>query len=310
MIEATALQALLALEDHQTVAAASRALGYTPSAVSQQLRRLEQQVGAELTQPVGRNLLLTPAGVALAKEGRELLERWSELGRAADSPGTAPTGSISIAAFPTALRGLLIPAIAALHESAPALSVVVSERDITPAIDAVRAGRVDACIVHGWHGLATTVPDDLRSADVGPDRADLVVHADHPLAGRDHAVPADLLEHRWTIQPPGTVCNKWFLHMFAGLGRTPREVWEVGEYGTQLDLVRGLGAIALIPRLGVDLGPDLCRVPVLDPEPVRDLFLVSRSRFHRSPQHTALLAALTEAYAAHTRRAGRESALV
>lgn len=293
MIDAVALRALLALADHRTVVAAARALGYTPSAVSQQLKRLEAQVGAELTSAAGRNVLLTQAGQTLAREGRDLLTRWSDLERVVAHLDGPSSGVVTVAAFPTAVRGLLIPAMVDLRAHAPGLTVRVVESEITPAIDAVRAGRYDAAIVHGWHGLATPVPDDLTSDPLGTDRADLVLRSDHPLADEKCLEPHQIVESVWAVQPPGTVCHRWFLHMFAGIGRIPREVWEVGEYETQLGLVRELGAVALIPRLGLDLDdPLLTRIPVDSPAPVRDIVLVSRPGFHATPLYGALLSSL------------------
>lgn len=293
MIEAVELRALLALEDHRTVAAASRALGYTPSAVSQQLKRLEQKVGRELIQPVGRNVMLTSAGRALADQGRDLLTRWGDLEHAAGRSDDVPRGLVSLAAFPTALRGLLIPAVRALRSSAPDLTVQIVEMDIHPSIDAVRAGRLHACIIHGWRGLATPIPDDLRSDFLMVDRADIVVAKGHPNSEAGGLVPADLIESDWIVQPAGTVCHRWFLHMFAGLGRVPGNVWEVGEYDTQVQLVDQLGAVALLPRLGVTIDLErLRRIPVHDPVPVRDIHLISRPGFHGTPAHTALLACL------------------
>ncbi len=292
MIDAVELRALLALEDHGTIAAAAGALDYTPSAVSQQLKRLEAKVGVALTRPVGRNLTLTPAGRALAREGRLTLTRWEDLAQAARSVDSRPRGHVRVATFPTAARGLVIPAVAQLRDTAPGLSLSLVESDITPALDAVRAGRYDACVVHGWRGLATPVPDDLLSDLITTDRADVVLRRSHHLADVPSLAPAELLDQPWVTQPPGTVCHNWFLHMFAPVGRTPRSQWEAGEYATQLAMVEALDAVALIPRMGVHEAEALTRVAVHDPVPRRDIYLVARRAFHETPSHTALLDAL------------------
>lgn len=195
-----------------------------------------------------------------------------------------------MAAFPTALRGLLGPVVRELHGRAPELTVRVVESDITPALHAVRAGRYDACIVHGWHSLPTPVPRDLTSDPLGVDCADTVMRDDHPKAGNASVTPADLIDDKWVVQPPGTVCHRWFLHMFAAVGRTPEIACEAGEYDTQLQLVSDLGAVALIPRLGVHLrGPNLVRKRLKDPEAKRDLHLVSRPGFRTTAAHSTLL---------------------
>ena len=66
MIDAAALRALTLIADTGSVAAAAEALGFTPSAVSQQVKRLEAQVGVALLARAGRGVVLTSAGESLS----------------------------------------------------------------------------------------------------------------------------------------------------------------------------------------------------------------------------------------------------
>src|SRR5690349_17763864 len=145
MIDPVGVRALAALDDHGTVAAAATALGFTPSAVSQQIKRLEDTIGEPMTEQVGRLLRLTPAGHTLVREGSELITRWADLEARLPRANQPPTGTITLGAFATALRGICIPALTALRERAPALTVRLSEVEVGPGIDAVRSGRMDAC---------------------------------------------------------------------------------------------------------------------------------------------------------------------
>ncbi|MFZ1412514.1 MAG: LysR family transcriptional regulator, partial [Micropruina sp.] len=74
MIDLEGIRALVAVDMMGTVAAAADTLGFTPSGVSQQVKRLERQLGLPVLERVGRGVILTPAGAALAREGRQLLE--------------------------------------------------------------------------------------------------------------------------------------------------------------------------------------------------------------------------------------------
>ena len=76
MIDLAALASLRAVDTHGSVVAAADALGYTPSAVSQQVKRLERQAGVPLLERVGR-------GVMLTGPGRHLVDAGSRLQRAA-----------------------------------------------------------------------------------------------------------------------------------------------------------------------------------------------------------------------------------
>ena len=75
MIDLPALASLRVVASHGSVVAAADALGFTPSAVSQQVKRLERQTGVPLLERVGRGVMLTRHGRHLVEEGSRLLTR-------------------------------------------------------------------------------------------------------------------------------------------------------------------------------------------------------------------------------------------
>src|ERR1700734_4274126 len=79
MIDLVALDSLRAVGAHGSVTAAADALGFTPSAVSQQVKRLEKQTGVPLLERVGRGVMLTRHGRHLVEQGTRLLSDLEEL---------------------------------------------------------------------------------------------------------------------------------------------------------------------------------------------------------------------------------------
>src|ERR1700689_4628208 len=79
MIDLVALDSLRAVESHGSVVGAADALGLTPSAVSQQIKRLERQTGVPLLERVGRGVMLTRHGRHLVEQGPRLLSDLEEL---------------------------------------------------------------------------------------------------------------------------------------------------------------------------------------------------------------------------------------
>ena len=75
MLNAARLSLLVELEERGSLTAVADGLGYTPSAISQQLAKLEAETGRRLLEPVGRGVVLTDAGRTLARHAREVLER-------------------------------------------------------------------------------------------------------------------------------------------------------------------------------------------------------------------------------------------
>src|ERR1700755_2067072 len=107
MIEVGRLRALDAVASYGTVLAASAALHCTPSAVSQQIGKLERETGATLVEKDGRRIRLTEAGRVLAAHAGKVLAALDEAEAALAAQRDTVTGRLTVAAFATACRGLM-----------------------------------------------------------------------------------------------------------------------------------------------------------------------------------------------------------
>lgn len=299
MIDLVGLRALLAVEAGGSVASAAQTTGYTPSAVSQQVKRLERDLGVALLERVGRGVVLTDEGRRLARHGQEALDRLEGLVTGVRDQDGPPTGTVRLAAFSTAVRGLVAPLVADAATRWPDLVVEVVERDPPEAVDLVATGQVDLALVHHWVGIALPRPDHLAGTDLGTDVADLLVHRDHRLAGATGVAPGDLLDEPWASTPVGSICHAWFTHMFAGAQRTPRVRYWSWEFASHVSLVEAGVAVALVPRLGRGRLPeDVVAVPVLDLVPTRVVSVLHRRSTAGTASVRCLTAALAQAFRA------------
>jgi DNA-binding transcriptional LysR family regulator len=294
MIDLAALSSLQAVATHGSVVAAADALGFTPSAVSQQVKRLEKQTGVPLLERVGRGVMLTDHGRHLVDAGARLLADLEEVEAGLHQRAGAVSGHLRLTAFSTAMRGLVAPVVRDLHDAHPDLTLALTEREPWDTVDLVATGQSDLGVVHRWGDLSIAIPDHLTATPVAHDVADVVVHVDHPLAGYERVSPRDLVDEGWIATPDGTICREWLTRMYAGTGRLPRIAHTAMEFDSHLALVRaGLG-IALVPRLGRQpLGDELVAVPAHDPEPTRDVIAVHRRSMAQSPAIKAVLNALS-----------------
>lgn len=293
MIDLAALHGLRAVATYGSVIAAAEATGFTPSAVSQQVKRLERQVGVPLLERVGRGVMLTSHGRHLVDAGERVLADLEQLEAGLQHRAGVVTGSLRLVAFSTAMRGLVAPVARQLLDAHPDLRLTLDEREPWDAVDLVAAGQCEVGIVHRWGGVAFAVPDHVASTRVADDIADLVVPRDHPLADRSRVTPHDLLDVDWIATPEGTICRQWLHRMYDGTGRPPRIAHVSMEFESHLALVAaGLG-VALVPRLGrAPLGPDVVAVEVADPVPTRLVDALHRRTMADSPAIAAVLAAL------------------
>ncbi|MEQ6901893.1 LysR family transcriptional regulator [Nocardioides sp. YIM 152588] len=292
MIDLDALAALRAVAAEGSVVAAARATGFTPSAVSQQVKRLERQTGVPLLERVGRGVMLTSHGQHLVDAGARLLADLEEVEAGLQRRTGAVAGRFRLAAFSTAIRGLVAPVVRDLAAAYPDLELVLDEREPWDTVDLVAAGQAELGIVHRWGGVPLAVPEHLVSTPVARDVADLIVHREHPLARAGTVTPHDLVDVPWIATPEGTICRQWLHRMYDGTGRPPRVAHVSGEFESHLALAAaGLG-VALVPRLGrAPLGPDLVAVEVRDPVPTRLVDALHRRTMGDSPAVAAVLGA-------------------
>jgi len=294
MIDLAALTSLRAVDTHGSVVGAADALGFTPSAVSQQVKRLEKQTGVPLLERVGRGVILTDHGRHLVDAGARLLADLEEVESGLHERAGTVSGHLRLTAFSTAMRGLVAPVVRDLRADHPDLTLSLTEREPWDTIDLVATGQSDLGVVHRWGDVPITIPDHLAATQVAADFAEVIVPVGHPLADRSRVSPRDLVDEGWIATPEGTICRQWLTRMYAGTGRLPRIAHTAMEFDSHLALVRaGLG-IALVPRLGRQpLGDELVAVPAHDPEPTRDVIAVHRRSMAESPAINAVLASLS-----------------
>ncbi|MGW2344041.1 LysR family transcriptional regulator [Streptomyces sp. NPDC001661] len=292
MLDLQRLRALHAVSVHGTVGAAAAALGYTPSAVSQQIAKLERETRTVLLEREGRGVRLTEEALQLADTASELMAIMERAETGLEERRGVPAGRLTIAAFASAARGLLPGTLAELAERHPALDTRLSEVDPHLSVDLVAKGAVDLAVAHDWDIAPLPGPAGVEQAVIGDDLCDLVVPAGHPLAGRAAVRRKELGGERWVSQPPGRVCHDWLLRTMREAGFEPLIAHQAEENPTLAALVAaGLG-IAVLPRLGRGPLPEGVVAVRLDPVPRRRLYALWRSGTARRPAVRAAVEAL------------------
>jgi DNA-binding transcriptional LysR family regulator len=286
MLDLGRLRALHAVSVHGTVGAAAAALGYTPSAVSQQIAKLERETRTTLLEREGRGVRLTDEARQLAATAQQLLSIVEEAEVRLEERRGEPAGRLSIACFASASRGLMPHVLADLARRHPDLDARLHEVDPHLSVDLVARGAIDLAVAHDWDIAPLPTPPGVEQAVIGDDMCDVLVPAGHSLAAADSVRREDLKDERWITQPPGTVCHDWLLRTLRAAGCEPLIAHQAEENHTQVALVAaGLG-IALVPRLGRGtLTPQVVAVR-LAPVPTRRLHALWRTGAARRPAIT------------------------
>jgi molybdate transport repressor ModE-like protein len=273
------LRVLVEVSRAGSIAAAARRLSYTPSAVSQQLSKLEAELGARLVERSGAGVRLTQVGAVLVRHGERVLGALREAEVAAASAVGAEPRQLAIGTFATAGAALVPAALAELRGRHPDVHLSVLDLEPPRGYELVTSGDLDLLITHRYPGVAAVPTQGLVRRPLLTDPLKIVLPAAHPLAGAPGRIAlADLATEHWIsggLGVPNRVCLE---AVTARAGFTPRVSYETADYALTLALVRvGLG-VALVPAMVVADDPAI-RVRSLDgPAPARQISIVHRRR--------------------------------
>ena len=233
-----------------TVGATAELTGYSPSAVSAQLRELQRVLGMQLLTKDGRGVRLTSTGRFLVAGSDALIAEWESLRAAALAAGDQVQSRFGLGGFSTAAAQLLAPLAATLRSTHPLLQVQVLEANPARCFDLLIAERIDLAVIVALQSH-TTVEDDPRFEQTVllDDPLDVIISSDHPLASREAATLEELASEPWITDAAGSAYRSLFTAAFTAVGVTPRIAHEAVEWETQIAFVSaGLG-VGLLPRL-------------------------------------------------------------
>ncbi|MDA3629585.1 LysR family transcriptional regulator [Saccharopolyspora sp. WRP15-2] len=287
MLDLPRLRVLRAVVATGSIRASADALGYTPSAVSQQLASLQRETGLQLFERVGRGIEPTTAGQTLAAEAEPLFAAVSRLEGVVGDLRAGRIGSLSIGYFSTAGATWLPSIVAALRAEFPELRLELRLTELD-------ASDPDIDIFVERPG--TEHPPHVEVRHLTDDPYLVVVRDDDPLAGRKEVPLAELAERHWVDNDfAAGACRQVLLEACAEAGYAPRFAVETRDYQTAIPFVAtGIG-ITVIPRLGIgNLPAGLTAVPVVAPAPMRRINVAVKKSIADHPAARRTVALLHE----------------
>ncbi|WP_030664518.1 LysR family transcriptional regulator [Streptomyces cellulosae] len=295
MLNLERLRTLDALARHGSVSGAAEGLHITTSAVSQQMSKLEREVGQQLLAKNGRGVRLTDAGRLLADHAARILSQVEVAQSDLEAQRGQVVGELRLAAFPTALRGLFPEALTGLRAAHPALRLSSRELEPEDGVNAVLRGDADLAVVLDWYNKPLPMPQGLAKASILDDPVEIAMAVNHPLADREEVDLEDFAEDEWVAWPEGEFCHEWLLYTLRAKGMEPRIAHCAEEHHTQLALVAaGLG-VCVAPRLGRDPMPAGVRAVPVRHRVHRYIYAVWRADADRRPSIRAAVEALRAA---------------
>ncbi|MEU8306615.1 LysR substrate-binding domain-containing protein [Actinomadura sp. NPDC048955] len=257
-------------------------------AVSQQIRRLEAEVGEPLFRRDRRSVALTAAGEALLPHARAMLAEAANAKESIAALSGLLAGSLAVGLVQPLPDQRVLALLGAFHRRHPRIRLTLREDETDGLIAALATGELDAAIV--GQGPA----DPPLAAEMTPHviaREDVVValHPDHPLVARDSLTLHDLREEPLVTAPR---TSKLRTNLEAACGRfgfVPNVVAETRDLTLVRRLVLQRIGLAVLPESALQGPPALARVPLARPSLERRIVLAARPH-HASPAGRAFLA--------------------
>jgi DNA-binding transcriptional LysR family regulator len=244
------LQYLIAIADEGSFTRAAERLLVAQPSLSQQIKRLEQELGGPLLERLPTGVRLTAAGKAFLPEARAAVTHAERARRDARSALELQAGELEVATVTSVAFGVLPPAFERWHERYPGTTIMLREYTHRRALDdAVRVGVGDIAVgplPPQWLGPVV---------ELGWEEFVAILPLTDPLAKSNRPVSlGELSERDWVLFGPGHGLSALILETCARAGFTPRRTVETGQVAAAAHLAAaGLG-VTIVPSNIVPIG--------------------------------------------------------
>ena len=289
------LQLLREISRRGSIKAAAEAMSITPSAVSQQLAILEREAGVELLEKSGRGVRLTDAATLLVRHADTITGAIAAAEADLASMQQLVTGTLRVAAFPTAARAILPPVMTALSRRHPALRVTLRDLEAAESLTALQMDEIDIAIVDEYDEPARVSDGGLEFCEFMRDPLYLALAPDpSDTAGRPSGAVrlSDFREAFWIMDTEDSHLGQVTLRACRSSGFEPHVRSNCKDFSVIIALVEaGLG-VGVLPGLAIHDRPVRASIHPTDPPLARRIASVIRPERRSHPMIVSALAEL------------------
>ena len=240
------LRYFLEVADARGFSRAAKRLGVSQPAVSQQIREMENALGAKLLQRQGRRILLTPAGRLFRERAHEILRQVDQTVQEISSEPRQLHGTLRLGVIPYLDVALMPKLLGRFAEAYPAIDLSVLEISSTEIETLLEEGRLDLGL--GW---LTRHSPALHYEHLCDDEFTVVIAENHPWAKRRVIEFGHLHQQRLVQLPDSYVMRRMTDDLFRKHRIRPRTVAEINSVEMLLRSLDPLRALALMPRVSL-----------------------------------------------------------
>ena len=264
------LRYVCAVADTGSFSRAAERCQIAQPSLSQQILKLEEDLGARLFDRLGRSIRLTEAGRAFLPHARLVLEELNAARSSIMVQHADVRGSVAVGVIPTVAPYLMPAYASAFTEKFPEARMRIIEEMTPVLVEGLRDLSIDLAIL--------ALPLRHKDLEVYPLRTEPVFAAlpkGHPRAGSDSLSLKDLRGEPFVMLRDGHCFRDLSVAACSSARITPNIAFESGQFRSVLAMV-GVGiGISMIPEMAIDRGADCCYVPLTDARARRTLVLAT-----------------------------------
>ncbi|MGP3590807.1 transcriptional regulator CynR [Vagococcus sp. WN89Y] len=232
----------LAVAQHRSFTRAAAALFVSQPALSQQIKQLEESLGAQLFDRNGRSIQLTDAGEVWLRYVQQVMQKLEEGKRALHDVEDLSRGSLRVAVTPTFSAWFIGPVLAAFWQRYPAIRLTISEMSQERIEEQLLEGEQDVGIAFEERHSPEIVMQPLLNETLA-----LVVSRQHPLAASSGAALASLNDALLVLLSTDFATRGQIDRACAEKGLHARVVMEANSITAVLEVIRRTPLATLLP---------------------------------------------------------------
>lgn len=179
------LEYVVAVAKNRSFTRAALEISITPSSLSQQIKKLEDELGVVLFDRTTRTVYVTPAGAELVAMAREVLSNVDDIRTAMRRHIGLESGHIRLGNFPAISYHGIVRLITSFQRTYPGINMDICEDECSNLAQRLESGEIDAAFMTAVDKLIGQKGRDiLESYDLISDTLVLLTCRDHPFAGR------------------------------------------------------------------------------------------------------------------------------
>jgi LysR family hydrogen peroxide-inducible transcriptional activator len=257
--------------------------------LSQQVRKLEDELGTRLFDRLGRTVRLTQLGEAFLPRAEAIVRQVADAKLEMQEMAGAERGRLVIGAIPTIAPYFLPSCLASFARKFPSVQISVVEDVTSELLNLVHEGTVDLAL------LALPVPaTNCLSRELFRERLYVVLPANHRLGASSHIHLSQIENDPFLLLKEGHCFRENTLSACGRARLQPNVVFESGQFTTILAMVAAGTGVSVVPEMAVEKREGCRFLPLADEGAFRRIGILQLKQHFRSRVHRAFLQHLAE----------------